>query len=82
MNPEQKLNAVEYAIEHRPHSEKKSCSIVWREGRVLCVPNCLMKANDIILWAGLSTTLERGLTIQEWNEIRDKIAKWDLKMED
>ncbi len=78
MNPELQLNEVATAIKHRCISTTERWHIVYYHNRITCVPSYENVPPEIILAEFTEIMVERGFTVHEWHDIRNKIA-WFYK---
>lgn len=75
MNAEQLLNQVEEAIKNRPTSVAKKYWLIYRQGKIMCLPVAPPGPDAVILETLHSKDLEEGLTLEGWSKIASKLSK-------
>lgn len=75
MNAEQLLNKIEEAIKNRPVSPAKKYWLIYRQGKIMCLPVAPPGPDAVILETLHSIDLEEGLTLKGWSKISSRLAK-------
>jgi len=77
LNPEQRLNDVEKAINSRPSSPTGCYFICWKDGNIFCFPTMKIPNPDLIIFRASENHIMNGFTAREWMKIRQRLESFD-----
>lgn len=81
MNPEKAIEEVATAIKHRTISKTHRWSIVYYYNRFTCVPSYVNVPPEIVITEFTEIMVQRGFTVEEWNDIQTNILELYKELE-